>query len=303
MKFSGINYLFGQGLKNIWTNRIMSVASFCILMVSLLLVGFSTLFIVNVNSIIGGIENKNEVIIFLDDIDDEKIEKMGNELRTISNISDVVFYSKEEGFEQMKAEMSESADSQELFQYVGEESPLPDAYRVKVENIEKMSETLMAINRLDGIYSIKAPKDFIEVLTELKRFISLISAAVLAALIIVSLVMISNASRASVEMRKREIEIMKYVGATNAFVKTPFFVEGMVIGMLAGAVSAVITLAGYSKVMEMIMSQQSLWSAIGTGGFTPTSSVAVKIVIGYIAAGAFISAVGTVMSTKKYVKV
>lgn len=279
----------------------MSVASFCILMVSLLLVGFSTLFIVNVNSIIGGIENKNEVIIYLDDdISQEKIGAMENELRAIENISDVVFYSKDEAFAQMKSEM---ADSEELFQYVGEESPLPDSYRVKVENIEKMSSTLMAINNLDGIYSVKAPNDFVNVLTELKRFISLISVTVLAALVIVSLVMISNASRASVEMRKREIEIMKYVGATNAFVKTPFFVEGMVIGILAGAVSAVITLAGYSKVMEMIMSQQSLWSAIGSGGFTPTSSVAVKIVIGYIAAGAVISAVGTVMSTKKYVKV
>lgn len=301
MKFSGINYLFGQGVKNIWTNRIMSVASFCILMVSLLLVGFSTLFIVNVNSIIGGIENKNEVVIFLDDdMSEEKINSMGNQLGLIDNVSEVVFFSKDEAFEQMKSEM---ADSEELFQYVGEESPLPDSYRVKVENIEKMSATLMAINKLDGIYSVKAPNDFVNVLTELKRIITIISAAVLAALVIVSLVMISNASRASVEMRKREIEIMKYVGATNAFVKTPFFVEGMVIGILAGAVSSVITLVGYSKVMEMIMSQQSLWNAMGASGFTPTNSVAAKIIIGYIVAGALISAVGTVMSTKKYVKV
>lgn len=295
-----MNYLFGQGIKNIWTNRIMSVASFCILMVSLLLVGFSVLFIVNVNSIIGGIENKNEVIIYLDEIGEDKIAAMGDRLRSLDNISDVVFYSKDEAFAKMKSEM---ADSEELFQYVGEESPLPDAYRVKVADIEKMSSTLMEISRLEGIYSLKAPNDFVNVLTELKRFISIISITVLTALVIVSLVMISNASRASVEMRKREIEIMKYVGATNSFVKTPFFVEGMVIGILAGAVASVITLAGYSKLMEMIMSQQTLWSAIGSGGFTPTSSVAVKLVIGYIAAGALISAVGTVMSTKKYVKV
>lgn len=300
MKLSGVNYLFSQGIKNIWTNRIMSVASFCILMVSLLLVGFSALFIVNVNSIIGGIENKNEVIIYLDDISEDEITAMGNKLRSLDNISDVVFFSKDEAFAQMKSEM---ADSEELFQYVGEESPLPDSYRVKVADIENMSSTLMEINRLDGIISVKAPNDFVNVLTELKRFISIISITVLAALVIVSLVMISNASRASVEMRKREIEIMKYVGATNSFVKTPFFVEGMVIGIVAGAVASVITLAGYSKVMEMIMSQQTLWSIVGAGSFTPTSGVAVKLVIGYIAAGALISAVGTVMSTKKYVKV
>lgn len=300
MKLSGVNYLFGQGIRNIWTNRIMSVASFCILMVSLLLVGFSVLFIVNVNSIIGGIENKNEVIIYLDDINEDEITAMGEKLRLLDNISDVVFFSKDEAFEQMKSEMT---DSEELFQYVGEESPLPDSYRVKVADIEKMSGTLMEINRLDGIISVKAPNDFVNVLTELKRLISIISMAVLAALVIVSLVMISNASRASVEMRKREIEIMKYVGATNSFVKTPFFVEGMLIGIAAGAVASVITLIGYSRVMEMIMSQQTLWSVVGSGSFTPTSGVAAKIIIGYIAAGALISAVGTVMSTKKYVKV
>lgn len=301
MKLSGVNYLFGQGVKNIWTNRIMSVASFCILMVSLLLVGFATLFIVNVNSIIGGIENKNEVIIFLkDDADEIRINEMGNELKNMDNISSVTFYSKDEAFDQMKSEM---ADSEELFKYIGEESPLPDSYRVRVEDISRMSRTLMDINSLEGIYTVKAPNDFVNVLTELRKFTSIISVTVLAALVIVSLVMISNASRASVEMRKREIEIMKYVGATNAFVKTPFFIEGMLIGMLAGAVASVITLAGYSKVMEMLMSEQTLWSAVGSGGFTPVKSIAVKLIIGYIAAGAVISAIGTVMSTKKYVKV
>lgn len=301
MKLSGVNYLFGQGVKNIWTNRIMSVASFCILMVSLLLVGFAALFIVNVNSIIGGIENKNEVIIFLkDDADEIRINEMGNELKNMDNISSVTFYSKDEAFDQMKSEM---ADSEELFKYIGEESPLPDSYRVRVEDISRMSRTLMDINSLEGIYTVKAPNDFVNVLTELRKFTSIISVTVLAALVIVSLVMISNASRASVEMRKREIEIMKYVGATNAFVKTPFFIEGMLIGMLAGAVASVITLAGYSKVMEMLMSEQTLWSAVGSGGFTSVKSIAVKLVIGYIIAGAVISAIGTVMSTKKYVKV
>ena len=85
-----MNYLFKQGIRNIWTNRIMSVASFCILMVSLLLIGFTTLFIANINSIVGGIENKNEVIIFLnDDIDEESIEQMGVKLENSENISSV----------------------------------------------------------------------------------------------------------------------------------------------------------------------------------------------------------------------
>ncbi len=301
MKLSSMNYLFSQGIKNIWTNRIMSFTSFCILMVSLLLIGFSTLCIANINSIVGSVENKNEVIIFLDDdVTDDDIEQMGTKLRNMDNIAEVNFYSKEEAFEEIKAGIE---NSDELFNYVGEESPLPDSYRVKVKDIEKMSRTLMNINRLNGIYTVKAPNDFVKILTELKSFISLLSVVVLGALVVVSLVIILNASRASVDMRKREIAIMRFVGATNSFIKIPFFVEGMTIGVLAGLVAAVITVIGYRELNNVLMQDTTIWTAMGITGLISLNDIIWKIFIGYIAAGALISAVGTVMSTRKYVKV
>ena len=301
MKLSSMNYLFSQGIKNIWTNRIMSFTSFCILMVSLLLIGFSTLCIANINSIVGSAENKNEVIIFLDDdVTDDDIEQMGTKLRNMDNIAEVNFYSKEEAFEEIKAGIE---NSDELFNYVGEESPLPDSYRVKVKNIEKMSRTLMDINRLNGIYTVKAPNDFVKILTELKSFISLLSVVVLGALVVVSLVIILNASRASVDMRKREIAIMRFVGATNSFIKIPFFVEGMTIGVFAGLVAAVITVIGYRELNNVLMQDTTIWTAMGITGLISLNDIIWKIFIGYIAAGALISAVGTVMSTRKYVKV
>lgn len=296
-----MNYLFSQGIKNIWTNRIMSFTSFCILMVSLLLIGFSTLCIANINSIVGSVENKNEVIIFLDDdVTDDDIEQMGTKLRNMDNIAEVNFYSKEEAFEEIKAGIE---NSDELFNYVGEESPLPDSYRVKVKDIEKMSRTLMDINRLNGIYTVKAPNDFVKILTELKSFISLLSVVVLGALVVVSLVIILNASRASVDMRKREIAIMRFVGATNSFIKIPFFVEGMTIGVFAGLVAAVITVIGYRELNNVLMQDTTIWTAMGITGLISLNDIIWKIFIGYIAAGALISAVGTVMSTRKYVKV
>lgn len=301
MKLSSMNYLFSQGIKNIWTNRIMSFTSFCILMVSLLLIGFSTLCIANINSIVGSVENKNEVIIFLDDdVTDDDIEQMGTKLRNMDNIAEVSFYSKEEAFEEIKAGIE---NSDELFNYVGEESPLPDSYRVKVKDIEKMSRTLMDINQLNGIYTVKAPNDFVKILTELKSFISLLSVVVLGALVVVSLVIILNASRASVDMRKREIAIMRFVGATNSFIKIPFFVEGMTIGVLAGLVAAVITVIGYRELNNVLMQDTTIWTAMGITGLISLNDIIWKIFIGYIAAGALISAVGTVMSTRKYVKV
>ncbi len=301
MKLRSMSYLFGQGLKNIWTNRIMSFATFCILVVSLLLIGFTMLFIANINSFVGSVENKNEVIIFLkDDVTQEDIAAMGNGLEAIDNISEIKFYSKDEAFAEIKANMQ---DSEELFQYVGEESPLPDSYRVKVRDIENMNETIMQINKLDNIYTLKAPNDFVNILTELKSFIMIISLVVLSALVLVSLVIISNAARASVETRKREITIMRLVGATQAFIKIPFFVEGMVLGVLAGLAASVITIVGYSELSSMLLQNNDFWTAMGISGFVSLDSIIWQIVLGYIAIGAVVSAIGTVMSTRKHIKV
>ncbi|MBQ8827462.1 MAG: permease-like cell division protein FtsX [Oscillospiraceae bacterium] len=301
MKISSMNYLFKQGMKNIWTNRIMSVASFCILMVSLLLIGFTTLFIANINSFVNSIENKNEVIIFLEDgMEDVDIEQIGVKLNNMDNVSEVVFYSKEEAFEEIKLGIE---NSEELFSYVGEESPLPDSYRIKVKDIEKMGATLMDVNRLNGIDSINAPNDFATILTDLRRVISIISVVILSALIIVSLVIISNAERASVEIRKREIAIMKYVGATNTFIKVPFFVEGMTIGVFAGAVASVITIFGYKELAAMLSSEANMLTAMGITGLILPEDVIWKIILGYVVVGALLSASGTVMSTRKHLKV
>lgn len=301
MKISSMNYLFRQGIKNIWTNRIMSVASFCILMVSLLLIGFTTLFIANINSFVDSIENKNEVILFLEDgLSDADIEQIGVKLNNIENVSEVVFYSKEEAFEEIKLGIE---NSEELFSYVGEESPLPDSYRIRVIDIETMGATLMDVNRLTGIESINAPNDFATILTDLRRVISVISVVILAALIIVSLVIISNAERASVDIRKREIAIMKFVGATNAFIKVPFFVEGMTIGVIAGAVASVITIFGYKELAAMVASEAEMLTAMGIKGLILPEDVIWRIIVGYIAVGALLSAAGTVMSTRKYLKV
>lgn len=281
----------------------MSVASFCILSVSLLLIGFTMLFTANINRFVSGVENKNEVVIFLDeDVDSTMASAMENTIRNIHNVESVTFYSKDEALEDMKKSM-ESDNADQLFSYVGEDNPLPDAFRIRIADIEEISPTLMDINRLDGIDSIKSPTDFINILTGLKRFIGIVSAVILLALILVSLVIISNAARASVDIRKREIAIMKLVGATNTFIKVPFFVEGMFLGALAGIFASAVTCIGYSELVKVLSQDMTIWSIMSVNGFIPVSEFVVKLVIGYAAAGMIISAFGTVMSTRKYLKV
>ncbi len=301
MKVSSMNYLFSQGVKNIWTNRIMSVASYCILVVALLLSGFTLLFIENINLIVGGVEDKNEVVIFLnDDLPEQAVQSVGVTLENLNNVSSVDFRSKEDGFAEIKKNMT---DAENLLNYIGDESPLPDSYLVKIADITNISPTLMEINAIDGIASVNAPNDFVSILTGVKSLISIFSITILAALVIVSLVIISNAARASVEMRKRDIAIMKLVGATNGFIKTPFFVEGMTIGILAGISAFLITYFGYNSLTETLMEDSTTWTIVGIKGFLSLDGILIKMIATYILVGAIISGFGTVLSTRKHVKI
>lgn len=305
MRISSFKYLLKQGFRNIWTNRMMSFASFCVLLVSMLLIGFSLLFIANINMFIGSVEDRNEVIIFLNDnVSDERIEEMNNALVQMDNVSKVSFYSKEQAWEDMKADIP---NANELFAYIdgeGQESPLIDAFRIRVTDIDRMSATLMEIHKMGDIYDIRSPGDFIDILSGLKSMIAIISIVVLSALLAVSLVIIYNTTRASVDFRKKEINIMKYVGATNTFIKIPFFIEGMMMGILAGGVATLLTWLGYRELTELLMRDTTLWSVFNVTSFIPLEgTLFIAMVLCYVASGAVIGAIGTVMSTGKYLKV
>ena len=301
MKLSGIRYLIKQGLDNVWKNRVMAFASFCVLLVSLLLVGISCLFFLNLNSIIGGIENKNEVIIYLqDDTSDQQIEEMGRELEQMDNISSVSFYSKEEAFADLQADMLEY---EVLFESLGDDNPLPDAYRIRVADISRLSETLSMLNSMQNVDRIRAPYDFVNVLTGLRRIVSVVALAVVVALVIVSMVIISNTTRASVFARRREISIMKYVGATNAFIRLPFFVEGMLTGLMAGAMATVITWFTYDSLVDLLKQDADILSIIGVGSIISYNDVALPVTLAYLGAGALVGAIGSVISTRKHLKV
>lgn len=304
MRISSMKYLIGQGVKNIWTNRVMSFASFCVLTVSLLLVGFSVLATMNINRFVSGIENRNEVIIYLDDnITDEAIAEMEGILNQTENVSAVSFYSKEQAWEDEKIKY-ENAD--EIFAYF-EESPLPDAFRIRVSDVSMMKRTVTAIDAkfasVGYIIDIKSPDDFASILTSLKSTIAVISTAIIIALAIVSMVIISNSTRASVFARSREINIMKYVGATNTFIRIPFFVEGMLTGAVAGIVSSFATWLVYENVIGIFQEEGDLWKALGMGEFIPYSTIWLQVSLAYVVVGILFGAVGTAASTRKHLKV
>lgn len=301
MKLSGIRYLTRQGIDNIWKNRMMAFASFCVLLVSLLLVGLSILFYININSIIGGIENKNEIIVFLDEnVTESDLEDVKSRLEQIENIEKIEFYSKDQAFDSMKESMSEY---EKVFDSLGDDNPLLHSYRIKVADISLTEETVTLIEELDHVYSIRAPYDFVNVLTELRKIITWVASAIIIALAIVSMVIISNTTKASVFARRNEISIMKYVGATNAFIRVPFFVEGMITGFIAGIAATIVTWFGYDALVDLLTQEVNVLNVIGMGSIVSFSKIAFKVAASYILAGGCVGALGSVLSTRKHLNV
>ena len=301
MKVSGLKYLAGQGVENIWKNRMMAFASFCVLLVSLLLVGVATLFYMNISSMVGGIEDKNEIIVYLnEDTNEEQISVLKGQLSQIDNIADVNFYSKEESFEDLKASMD---DYEMLFDSLGDDNPLVDAYRLRVKDIDRIEDTIVQIETLDHIYSIRAPMDFVNLLMELRRIITVVCSVIIVALIIISVVIIANTTKASVFARRSEIQIMKYVGATNAFIRIPFFVEGMVTGFFAGCVAFLITWVSYDSLANLLTQQTDIVSVIGRSSIMSFGQVAGVVVVADIGIGVLFGALGRVLSMRKHLNV
>lgn len=299
MKLSSFRYLVGQGFDNVWKNRVMAFASFCVLLVSLLLVGISVLFYININAIIGGIEDKNEVIVYLsENTDDARLEAIGEELRAMNNIASVQLYTKEEAFEDLKEDMSDQAI---VFESLGDDNPLLDAYRIRVSDISKMDETLSATEKIENVESVRSPDSFVELLTEMRRVVTIVAIAIIIALLIVSMVIISNTTRASVFSRRREISIMQSVGATKGFIRFPFFIEGMINGFMAGVFATLLTWFAYDSLVNLL-GRFDVLSTIGLGNVIPYNKIYLIVMLSYIIAGSLIGAFGSVLSTRVHLR-
>ena len=300
MRTSNVTYLVKKGISSIWKNFLMSFASFCILMVSLLLVSCAVLLMMNVNKIMSNIEDTNEITIYLkEDISDKQVEHIKSVLEKNQDITDVKYYSKEQALDDFRDNMAEYS---ELLDYL-DKNPMPETFLVRVKDLSKIRHVVNTVNDIEGVEQTKAPYDFASVLVQIRNSFTLIGGAVLVALVVVSIVIVSNSIRTSVFARRNEISIMRYVGATSGFIKAPFFVEGMFIGILAGAAAWGLTWLIYDSVFALFSADLTVWQMFGFYGLTPFGDIMWYVLAVNCAAGALLGAVGTVFSTGKYLKV
>lgn len=291
---SSLNYLTKEGFHNVWANRLMSVASIAVLTSCLVMIGIATLLFLNIESMLGRIEAQNIVMVFIkDDLSQGQIDKVGQDIRIIPNIEKCEFVSKEEAYQKQLKSLGNDAALLE-----GINNPLPNSYKVTLKSMEEFSSTVSQIRSVDNILSIRENSTLAKQLAQLRSTVTVASVGIVVLLLMVSLFIIANTVRVTMYNRKLEISIMKAVGATNWFIRWPFIIEGIILGVLSGLVSLLLVFGLYSITAN---SFSDVFSLVG-GTAIRFSDYAGQMLLGFISIGVVAGTSGSIVSMGRYLK-
>lgn len=292
MRWNSFRYLVREGFRSVWHNRFMALASVGVLVSCLLMTGGAYLTFVNIDHMFQWVYEQNVVVAFVEDgRTAEETAALESRLEGITNVLDASFLSKEETLNRMQDSLPQT-----LFESLqGDSNPLQDSYVVTFEDLAKFDATLAQIEELDGVESVSYSGELAATLTRVRQVVLTVGGWIIAVLLLVSLFIISNTIKLTVYSRRLEIYIMKSVGATNAFIRFPFAVEGMVLGLLSGGVAYGILYYIYDKIAQNL----SFGSMLGLVSFARVWPV---VLIGFLVIGFFTGVLGSVISMSKYLK-
>ena len=300
MRFSSFTYLVGQGLHNLRANRLMTFASMGVLTVCMLLIGAAYLLGVNIDYMVEYIGNQNETVVYMDDATEDQIPAADAAIRSTPHVVGVNYMSPEDVLATYGDMLKDYTNLQQVFQ---DDNPFTPNYRVTVDdpdNIEAVSAQLMQI---DGVASVKAPLAMADTFTSLQQVINYACYGIVAVLAIVSIVVINNTIKITVFNRRKEIGIMKLVGATNGFIRFPFFVEGVTSGLISAALASGIVCGAYYALCRWYAENPSNLSQMFGGQLVPLENVWYYIVGGFVLLGFVLCGLGTATSIRKHLNV
>lgn len=296
MTLSGNGILFAvkDALKNIKMNSLMSTASVFILVACIIIMGSSLLLVSNINRFITNIEDKNEIVLFLDEtLTEQQIGEVKEKLTAIENIKDVTYVTKEQAFEEYKKELGENAV---LMEGLKDKNPLRNSYHAKIDNLNKYDETMTSVKSISGVANIRDKKEIVDKILQLRQVLFGLAVWIIIILLFMALFIISNTVRLAMFTRKLEINIMKFVGATDNFIRLPFLIEGMVLGAIAGIISFLLQWYIYSRIISPLLWDMSLFKPLAF------SEVALSTAAYFMLAGIVVGAIGSILPMRKYLK-
>ena len=299
MKFNIIGYLIGEGFRNTFKNKKSTLSAMLVMCISLLIFGLFFVLGENINHIMGTVEDAQAIQVFATyEATDEEIEALGEKIKQLEGVdtTKVEFLSKEEGFAKY---LERYGDKAYLLEPYGE--VVTDSYVIGFTDLKLAEDITNEIKTWENVKTVNSANSTVEKLISITNGIRIVTIAILAGLVVGAIFIISNTIKLTVYARRKEISIMKYVGATNSFIRWPFIVEGMIIGILSAAISILIVGGGYKLIATQLLAS----SVVQNLGITLVSFADMfnMLIIVYLALGIGIGVLGSAISMRKYLEV
>ena len=300
MKYSIFGYLIGEGFRNFFKNKKSTAASIIIMCATMFIFGIFFLIGENVNYVIEQVQSEQAMQIFINPkATAEQETELGNKIRETQYVNTTEYVSQEQALNEMKEWLGE--DSAILDPYSGEDNPFKASYVITLTDLTKTDEVQKQIESYENVASVQAGNTTINRLVDIANGIRTATGVILVLLILISIFIIANTIKLTVHARRKEISIMKYVGATNGFIRWPFMVEGIIIGVISALISVVILGFTYNFVVGKIVSS-SIVNTIGANLLPFNEMISILLTV-YILMGIGIGAIGSAISMKKYLEV
>jgi cell division transport system permease protein len=298
MGFRIYKNIIKQGFQGAWRNRGMGVASIGSITAVLIILGIVLIMVLSINNLVVETKSKfDEIQVFLDDdISEENAKAIEKEALGNPGVLAVEYKSKEEALRDMKKGWEENAYLLEGL----ETNPLPNSYIVKLKDIEYANQVVEKISGLDGVEDVNYYQELIEKMLIIANYVRGGGLIVILILIFISIFIISNTIKITVAARKREINIMKYVGATNGYIRGPFVIEGVIFGLIGAILSIIIVNRGYTYFFHSLSTELYV---LFTVYLVPPKALIKDISIIFVAIGMGIGALGSMLSLKRFLNV
>ncbi|GED34259.1 permease-like cell division protein FtsX [Brevibacillus centrosporus] len=298
MKIRTLGRHVREGVKNLGRNGWMSFASISAVTITLFILGVFLVLAMNVNSFAQSVEKQVEIRVFLDVLaTKENVTQVEQNIKTIDKVESVTFIPKDEGLKQFKESLGEKAY---LFEGLEKDNPLPDTFVVKTKDPKDTSVVAAQIKKLQYVKNLNYGEGTVEKLFAWTGAIRNVGIAFIIGLGFTAMFLIANTIKLTIVARRREIEIMKLVGATNWFIRWPFFVEGLLMGVLGALIPTAMLTVGYYYLLDAI---QSSFEAAQLFKLLPLFPLVYEVALALIAIGAFIGIWGSLVSVRRFLRV
>ncbi len=295
MKVRTIEYYIREVFISLRRNNWMSVASIGTVAVSLFIFGMFLMMVMNMNKLAENMESQVQINVYLlDKVDREQARDIEKDLKEIEGVESVGFVTKDEAMERFKDRLG---DQKTLLDALDETNPLPDSFEVTVTNPDLVKNAAEKMEKIDGVECAKYGQDVMEHLFEITRLLRIFGFTLMLVLAFATLFIISNTIRLTVFARRKEIAIMKYVGATDWFIRWPFVMEGMVLGLFGSIIAAMVLRTAYTAMAEKVYDTLAFFPLI------PEQPFLTYITIIVVISGMVVGAIGSAVSIKKFLKV